>query len=223
MTTLAGMPGSTGRAAALPPEERRRALMQAAVPLMLAHGTEVTTRQIAEAAGVAEGTIFRVFPTKDDLVDAVVQSVLDPTVLIEKIAAVDRSAPLPERLVAAVELMQERGRQIAHFLQALAARGPAGRRHDRRAGVERLRAAEARVVDALALLIEPDGDQLRCSSTEAARRLRLVTAALSSPRFVDGAALPAHEVVSLLLDGMRARPAACAPAPTTTSIGVPSC
>src|SRR4051812_18388567 len=178
------MPRTTGRAAALPPEERRKALMLAAVPLMLAHGTDVSTREIAEAAGVAEGTIFRVFPTKDDLVEAVVASVLDPSVLVDAIHRVDRSAPLTERLVAAVELMQERGRQVAHFLHAIAARGPAAREHNLRGGLERLRAADARVVDALAVLIEPDRGQLRCSPTEAARRLRLVTTALSSPRFV---------------------------------------
>jgi AcrR family transcriptional regulator len=212
------MPRTAGRAAALPPEERRKALMLAAVPLMLAHGTDVSTREIAEAAGVAEGTIFRVFPTKDDLVEAVVASVLDPSVLVDAIHRVDRSAPLTERLVAAVELMQERGRQVAHFLHAIAARGPAAREHNLRGGLERLR-----VVDALAVLIEPDRGQLRCSPTEAARRLRLVTTALSSPRFVADDALPAREVVSLLLDGLRARAEAGAPRPTTTSIGVPSC
>jgi AcrR family transcriptional regulator len=191
------------RAAALPPDERRKALILATLPLVLAHGTEVSTRQIAEAAGVAEGTIFRVFPSKDDLIDAVVASAFDPSGLIDAIGRVDRSAPLDRRLVAAVELMQERSRQLAHLLHALAPREGAQRGRSGRDG--RFRAAEARLVDALALLIDPDRDQLRCSSQEAARRLRLVTTALSHPRFVEDRPLPPSEIVSLLLDGMRVR------------------
>ena len=66
------------RAAALPPEERRAAIVAAALPLLAAQGTNVTTRAIAEAAGVAEGTIFRVFPDKDALIQAVLDSALDP-------------------------------------------------------------------------------------------------------------------------------------------------
>ena len=61
---IAGMP----RAPRLCVEDRRRELAQATLPLVIEHGRAVTTRQIAQAAGVAEGTIFRVFDTKDDLV-----------------------------------------------------------------------------------------------------------------------------------------------------------
>ncbi|WP_232547360.1 TetR/AcrR family transcriptional regulator [Propioniciclava soli] len=56
------------RATPLPPEERRRLLVDATLPLLRTHGPTLSTRQIAEAAGVAEGTIFRVFESKDDLI-----------------------------------------------------------------------------------------------------------------------------------------------------------
>ena len=45
--------------------------MEATLPLLRAHGLSITTRQIAEAAGVAEGTIFGVFPDKEALLQAV--------------------------------------------------------------------------------------------------------------------------------------------------------
>jgi AcrR family transcriptional regulator len=206
---------------ALPPEERRKALILATLPLVLAHGPEVSTRQIAEVAGVAEGTIFRVFPTKDDLIDAVVASAFDPSMLIDAIGRLDRSAPLEQRLAAAVGLMQERSLQLAQLLHAVALRGGPDRGKPGRD--RRLRAGEARLVDALAELLEPDRDQLRCSSQEAARRLRLITTALSHPRFVEDRPLPPEEIVSMVLDGLRARPGH-GPAPAgPSSIGTPRC
>ena len=60
------------RAAALPPEERRAVIVAATLALLVEHGEMVTTRQIADAVGIAEGTIFRAFPDKDASIAAVV-------------------------------------------------------------------------------------------------------------------------------------------------------
>jgi AcrR family transcriptional regulator len=209
----------SGRAAALPPEERREALIAATLPLVLEHGTDVSTRLIAESAGVAEGTIFRVFPTKGDLIEAAIASAFDPSPLVEALGRVDRTAPLADRLVTAVQLMQERARRIGHLVHACAAH----RSLPDRERSWRIRAAEARVVDALALLLEPDRDQLRCPSQETGRRLRLVTLALSSPRLAEADPLPAAEIVSMFLDGLRVRPASAAPTAAPSRIGAPSC
>jgi AcrR family transcriptional regulator len=211
------VPPAPRRASALPPEERREALIAATLPLVLEHGTDISTRLIAEAAGVAEGTIFRVFPSKDDLIEAVVASAFDPSPLVGAIGRIDHSLPLADRLVAAVQLMQERGRRIAGLVHAFAAR----RSLPDQERAWRIRAAETRVVDALALLLDPDHDQLRCAPSEAARRLRLITLALSSPRLVDTDPLPPAEIVSLLLDGLRRHADAQTPAPAT--MGVPAC
>ncbi len=68
----------TKRATALPPDERRSMIVAATLPLLLEHGDRVTSRQIAEAAGIAEGTIFRVFADKDEIIVAVIEAALDP-------------------------------------------------------------------------------------------------------------------------------------------------
>ena len=67
------------------------------------------------------------------------------------------------------------------------------------------------ITDALADVLEPDRDQLRCGPLEAARRLRLISLAMSHPRLTGGHVLAPSEVVSLFLDGMRARPGSLEP------------
>ena len=75
------------RASPLPPEERREAIIGAILPLLLERGSSVTTRELATAAGVAEGTIFKVFDDKDDLLRSAVERALDPCLLYTSDAA----------------------------------------------------------------------------------------------------------------------------------------
>ncbi len=93
------------RVPALAPEERRAALIAATIPLLHEHGLDVSTRQIAAAAGVAEGTIFGVFESKNSLVVCSVVKALDPQPTIDAVEAIDRSAPLRERLTIAADLV----------------------------------------------------------------------------------------------------------------------
>ncbi|MGY4642214.1 TetR/AcrR family transcriptional regulator [Cellulomonas sp. URHB0016] len=87
------------RAAPLPPDERRRAILQAVAPVILERGISATTRELAEAAGVAEGTLFRVFDDKATLMRAAVHAALDPAAAVPAIDAIDRSLPLRDRLL----------------------------------------------------------------------------------------------------------------------------
>src|SRR5438477_5738808 len=97
-----------GRAAALPVDERRSMIVAIALPLLLEHGDRVTSRQIAEAAGIAEGTIFRVFADKDEVIAAVIEAALDPEPLETALAGIAPVPRLEEHLAAAVVIMQQR-------------------------------------------------------------------------------------------------------------------
>jgi AcrR family transcriptional regulator len=177
------------RAPALAPEERRAAIIAAALPLLLERGSSVTTRQIAEAAGIAEGTIFGVFADKDALVRGVVEAALDPEPAERAFAAIDRSLPFEEQLAAAVQIMQD---QIASIWRLVSS---VGKTHvSPRAPTD---------FEALAEIFEAERSRLRTTPVLAARQLRALTLAVSHPvLFLDGPMSP-KEVVTLLLDGIR--------------------
>src|SRR5215213_6628298 len=110
------------RASALPPAERRRAIVEATIPLLVEHGESVTTRQIADAAGIAEGTIFRVFPDKDALIDAAVDAALDPGPFEEALEAIDPARPLDEVVHEVVVMWVRRTADTWRLLSSVGSR-----------------------------------------------------------------------------------------------------
>ena len=190
------------RVPAMAPDDRRAALIQATIPLLFEHGLDVSTRQIAEAAGVAEGTIFGVFENKNKLVTVSVLRALDPQPTIDAFDAVDRRLALRERLTIAADLLMRRFAEHAQLMSAvrkLLMTGTQGEHfhkmaHDR----ERMQAA-------LAELIEPDAAILRRSPGSTARLLLLYCGARTFGPFGDPDGFDSQEAVSLLLDGLLIR------------------
>lgn len=179
----------------MPPAERRAALAAATLPLLLAHGTAVTTRQIAEASGVAEGTLFRVFPDKEALICATVEAALDPASMYEDLAGVDVTAPLRARLTAVTDILQRRLVSVIGLMMAIGMQGPPGDREARRE-------TNRQTIATIARLLEPDRQQLRLPPAEVARMLRLLTFSGSHPSITDGNPLTVEEIVTLVLDGV---------------------
>jgi AcrR family transcriptional regulator len=64
--------GSSVRPLRADAERNRKRLLDAAVEVFAEHGLDASTAEIARRAGVGQGTVFRRFPTKDDLVAAIV-------------------------------------------------------------------------------------------------------------------------------------------------------
>ena len=190
------------RAAALPPEARRAAIVAATVPLLVAHGTNVTTRQIADAAGVAEGTIFRVFADKEAVIDAAVEAALDPAPTEAALAAIDRGLAFDAQLVRAAEILQLRVTEVWQLLSSVG-RTPSSK--DRRPPPE---------LSELTRLFEPQRGVLRQEPDVAAGLLRGLVLAASHPLLITGEPLAPEAIVATLLDGLR-RPAEADPARST--------
>jgi AcrR family transcriptional regulator len=180
-----------GRAAALPTEERLWTIVAATLPLFLEQGAGVTTREIAQAAGIAEGTIFRVFPDKTALLDAVIEAALDPTPADAAIERIDPDLPLEARLVAAVEILRKRVLYL--FRVFLAASGTTrGARPER-----------SHELPALTAIFATEAERLSQPPAEAARVLRGLTFACVHPSFGTEEPLTSGEIVAVFLDGIR--------------------
>lgn len=181
------------------PDDRRAALIAATVPLLCEFGLDVSTRQIAQAAGVAEGTIFGVFPDKGSLVVAALLRALEPQPTLDAIAAIDPAAGLRERLIRAATLISERFASNTHLLAG--ARKLLFDSDTHPDAAARMAAGRERLHAGLTALIEPDAALLRRSPGTAAGLLLLFCGANSFGPFGDPS-FNADEIVSLLLDGL---------------------
>ena len=138
-------------------------------PLVADRGTAVTSRELSEAAGVAEGTIFKVFADKDDLFRAVLDRVADPEPTEQGIRSIDPALPYEQRLEVAAELVQRRLVDIWNILSKI---GSVGMSIERRT---------MPVSEATVELFAAEPDRIRITPDDAARRFRALIVAFSQP------------------------------------------
>lgn len=94
------------------------------IPLLLEKGSPLSTREIADAAGVAEGTVFSVFPDKASVIIEAVKATVDPESTIAALAQIPLDEPLEQQLEAAAELLMDRGERIGILLGVLRTLAP---------------------------------------------------------------------------------------------------
>ncbi len=58
-------------------EENRRRVLEAAAELFATHGLDTSVEEIAQSAGVGMGTLYRRFPTKEALIEQLVDDMLE--------------------------------------------------------------------------------------------------------------------------------------------------
>ena len=201
------------RATALPPSERRVTIVRAALRLIATNGTMPTTREIADEAGIAEGTIFRAFDTKERLVEAVVGETFCPAPISVQMRAIDMNLPLRDRLVALVTVLQGRFTEIFGVMSALGLTAPPADFEEHRGcrpdtGHVPVDEQDPAVDSAwgdrgrMLAFIEPDADRLDCTPADLARYLQLFTFSGSHPEITGGQILSPHTIVAVVLDGV---------------------
>jgi len=164
-------------------------IVAAALPLLLQHGDRVTSRQIAEAAGIAEGTIFRVFADKDEIIIAVIEAALDPEPLEVALSDIPDDLGFEDQLAAAVVIMQQR---VIDVWQVMSSVGTRFHEMTRRPMADS---------DALVRMFDANRAHIRVEPIVAARLLRGLTLSTTHPMLAGEPRTP-DELVQLFLHGV---------------------
>jgi AcrR family transcriptional regulator len=177
-------------------DERRAMIIEAVIPLLIEHGREVSTRQIAEAAGIAEGTIFRVFIDKEEIFGAAVEKFLDPGALHDRLRAIDPELPLEAKINDILFQMRSRMTGIFGIMNAVGMQG----RPPQRTGPENF-------MDVIAEVLRPDLEQLNVSTERAGTLIRLIAFASAIPQFNEGHEMTTAELAQYITYGIAGNPA----------------
>lgn len=181
--------------------DRRRAILDVVVPLLVEKGSSLTTAEVARAAGIAEGTIFRVFPDKCALIYEAVKATMDPTQVADAIRAIGPSASMTVQLAEAVRVLRDhfnRMTSLGESLRSVAAL-PGAQKRD----VGRLIKDSSTVISAaLVELFERHRAALRVSPSTATAAFRGLVFASAHPLLPPRERLAMDETVSILLSGI---------------------
>jgi AcrR family transcriptional regulator len=172
-------------------------IIDAVIPLLIEQGREVTTRQIAEAADIAEGTIFRVFADKEALFDAAVEKFFDPGALHDRLRAIDPELPLEAKVNEILVQLRNRMTGIFGIMSAVGMHGPPPRRAP----------GPDNFFSLVEEILRPDLERLTVSTERISAFLRLVAFAAAIPQFNEGREMSTAELAHYITYGIAGNPA----------------
>jgi AcrR family transcriptional regulator len=195
------MKTKSARARPMSPADRRRAILDATIPLLLEKGGSVTTAQVAAAAQIAEGTIFRAFPDKSALIFEAMKSAMDPARVTAAIRGISPGLPLAQCLTDAAHLLCEYFNQISRIGESLRSASMPGAARQRDVG-RLIRESTAAITTALMELFERHEAELRIPPATAVAAFRGLVFASVHPMLPPRERLASAEVVGILLSGI---------------------
>jgi AcrR family transcriptional regulator len=185
------------RAQPMPPEDRRRMIAEEAVPLFLEHGSSLTTRQLADHLGIAEGTIFRAFGDKDSLVRAAVQTFMEQSQARMADGLVNPALPLEDKVAVLVHGTRVWMQNLFRMLALVP-------REDIPQIMHRPRDDEYQA--AVIAAFQPDADQLTIGVDRLGAVMSIAGVAANARRFGDAQGLTDDELVHFILYGIAGEP-----------------
>lgn len=196
--------GKQTRAKPMCVEDRQQAILDAVIPLIVEQGSKVTTSEMARAAGVAEGTIYSVFPDKHSLIIAAVRAAIDPASVQIAVGRIDRTQSLQRNLQDAAKILADRIERVMALFDALRS-VPDHSHHDRKHALRFIKQAEAAVTETLTELLEVHRDELSIEPVRAASALRGLIFAVRHPILDEEQRLTIEEAVTILISGITNR------------------
>ncbi len=173
-------------------------IAEQAIPLFIEHGSSLTTRQLADHLGIAEGTIFRAFGDKETLTRAAVRAFFDRAeVTLASASLVDASLPLEEKVARLVRGAREHARGVFAMLSLL---------EPVEAGEYIARARTGAFEDAITAAFAPDAASLGVAPDRVAPLLRVAVIAASAPSPHQHSLPDDDELIAFVLYGIAGRP-----------------